>query len=383
MTEPSHRGGFGDFGGASGGLIERTFRERIVLVASALPPHDDDDTERSLDELAQLVDTAGADEVARVVQRRDRHEPATYIGKGKAEELRELSDELDADTVVFDDELSPGQQFNLEKLLGRTALDRTAVILDIFAQNAHSQEGKAQVELAQLRYRLPRLRRAGGSFSQQGAGIGTRGPGETQLEVDRRRLVRRIHKLEAELRNIDPPPRHPAQGAAPVAASTPSPSSATPTPASRPCSTGSPRPACWSRTACSPPSTPPPAGSTCPAASRCWSPTPSGSSASCPTSWSRRSSRPSRWWPTPTCWCTWSTPRGPSPTTHIDAVRQVLDEIGAGQVPELLAFNKADLGPDGPPRLVGPPPRLGRRLGRAPARASTTCSAPSATGCGP
>jgi GTP-binding protein HflX len=104
--------------------------------------------------------------------------------------------------VVFDNDLSPGQQFNLEQLLGRTALDRTAVILDIFAQNAHSQEGKAQVELAQLRYRLPRLRRAGGSFSQQGAGIGTRGPGETQLEVDRRRLVRRIHKLEAELRDI-------------------------------------------------------------------------------------------------------------------------------------------------------------------------------------
>ena len=202
VTEPSHRGGFEDFGGASGGLIERTFRERIVLVAVSLPPHDDDATESSLDELAQLVDTAGADEVARVVQRRSSIEPKTFIGKGKAEELRDLSIELDADTVVFDNELSPGQQFNLEKLLGRTALDRTAVILDIFAQNAHSQEGKAQVELAQLRYRLPRLRRAGGSFSQQGAGIGTRGPGETQLEVDRRRLVRRIHKLEAELRNI-------------------------------------------------------------------------------------------------------------------------------------------------------------------------------------
>jgi GTP-binding protein HflX len=202
VTEPSHRGGFEDFGGASGGLIERTFRERIVLVAVSTPPYDEDATESSLDELAQLVDTAGADEVARVVQRRATIEPKMFIGKGKAEELRDLSVELDADTVVFDNELSPGQQFNLEKLLGRTALDRTAVILDIFAQNAHSQEGKAQVELAQLRYRLPRLRRAGGSFSQQGAGIGTRGPGETQLEVDRRRLVRRIHKLEAELRNI-------------------------------------------------------------------------------------------------------------------------------------------------------------------------------------
>ena len=198
-----HRGGFGDFGGASGGLIERTFRERIVLVGVTVPPAREDDTERSLDELAQLVDTAGADEVARIVQRRQSPEPATFIGKGKVTELRELADQLDADTVVFDNDLTPGQQFNLEKLLGRTALDRTAVILDIFAQNAHSQEGKAQVELAQLRYRLPRLRRLSGSLSQQGGGIGTRGPGETQLEVDRRRLVRRIHKLEGDLRAID------------------------------------------------------------------------------------------------------------------------------------------------------------------------------------
>ena len=167
-----------------------------------VPPHDEDDTERSLDELALLVDTAGADEVARVVQRRTKLEPATFIGKGKAAELRELADDLDADTVVFDDELTPAQQFNLEKLLGRSALDRTAVILDIFAQNAHSQEGKAQVELAQLRYRLPRLRGRGTDLSQQGGGIGTRGPGETQLEVDRRRLVRRVHKLEADLRDI-------------------------------------------------------------------------------------------------------------------------------------------------------------------------------------
>src|SRR4051794_41512679 len=186
VTEPSHRGGFEDFGGASGGLIERTFRERIVLVAVSTPPHDDDATESSLDELAQLVDTAGADEVARVVQRRATIEPKMFIGKGKAEELRDLSVELDADTVVFDNELSPGQQFNLEKLLGRTALDRTAVILDIFAQNAHSQEGKAQVELARLRYRLPRLRGRGTSLSQQAGGTGTRGgPGETQTEIDR------------------------------------------------------------------------------------------------------------------------------------------------------------------------------------------------------
>jgi GTPase len=192
-------------------LIERAIREKIVLVGVTIPPEREDDTESALDELALLVDTAGADVVATVEQRRERPDPAYFIGKGKAEELRELCVALDADTVVFDNELSPAQQYNLERLLGRTAIDRTAVILDIFAQNAHSQEGKAQVELAQLRYRLPRLRRQAGALSQQaggmsaagGARIGTRGPGETQLEVDRRRIVRRIHKLEGDLREIE------------------------------------------------------------------------------------------------------------------------------------------------------------------------------------
>jgi len=191
-------------------LISRETREKLVLVGVALDGTDVDEVEASLDELSQLVDTAGAAEAARVVQRRVRPDPATFVGKGKAEELREVSLAVDSDTVVFDDELTPAQQFNLERLLGRTAIDRTAVILDIFAQNAHSQEGKAQVELALLRYRLPRLRGKGKHLSQQAGGmsagaarIGTRGPGETQLEVDRRRLVRRIHKLEAELRDID------------------------------------------------------------------------------------------------------------------------------------------------------------------------------------
>ena len=192
-------------------LIERAFREKIVLVGVSIPPETIEETEASVDELALLVDTAGADEVARVFQRRQAPDPPTYVGKGKAEELREVAVTTDCDTVVFDNELTPAQQFNLEKLLGRTAIDRTAVILDIFAQNAHSQEGKAQVELAQLRYRLPRLRGRGRALSQQaggmsagagGARIGTRGPGETQLEVDRRRIVRRLHKLEAELRQI-------------------------------------------------------------------------------------------------------------------------------------------------------------------------------------
>ncbi|MEZ5322924.1 MAG: GTPase HflX [Microthrixaceae bacterium] len=206
MTEATpdegHRGAFGEFGASDGGLIDRTFRERIVVVGVSFPPHDEERTGEHLDELERLVDTAGADVVARVVQRRSRPDPATFVGRGKAEEIRQLAVADDCDTVVFDDELTPAQQFNLERLLGRTALDRTAVILDIFAQNAASAEGKAQVELAQLRYRLPRLRGRGRAMSQQGAGIGTRGPGETQLEVDRRRLVRRMHKLDGELKAI-------------------------------------------------------------------------------------------------------------------------------------------------------------------------------------
>jgi GTP-binding protein HflX len=159
--------------------------------------------EADLEELEELVGTAGADVVGRVIQRREQPDPATYLGRGKAQELKELSENSDADTVVFDDELSPAQQRNLEQILGRTAIDRTAVILDIFAQNARSQEGRAQVELALLRYRLPRLRGKGLSLSQQAGGIGTRGPGETQLEVDRRRLLRRIGRLETDLRKLD------------------------------------------------------------------------------------------------------------------------------------------------------------------------------------
>ena len=204
----SHRGAFGDYGGETGALIDRTFRERIIVVGVTLGGADPERTDTDLDELALLVDTAGADVVGRIVQRRSAPDPATYLGKGKAAELKELSEALDCDTVVFDDELSPAQQRNLEKLLGRTALDRTAVILDIFAQNATSVEGKAQVELAQLRYLQPRLRGKGKGLSQQaggmsaggGARVGSRGPGETQLETDRRRITRRIHKLEADLR---------------------------------------------------------------------------------------------------------------------------------------------------------------------------------------
>ena len=186
-----------------GTLIERTFRERIILVGVVFPGLTSEEVDAELDELAQLVDSAGADVVGRVVQRRNAPDAATFVGRGKAEEIAALARSLDADTVVFDDELTPAQHRNLEKVFGRTAIDRTAVILDIFAQNARSPEGKAQVELALLRYRLPRLRGRGLSLSQQAGGIGTRGPGETQLEVDRRRLVRRMHRLEADLREVD------------------------------------------------------------------------------------------------------------------------------------------------------------------------------------
>ncbi|MBU6495107.1 MAG: GTPase HflX [Acidobacteria bacterium] len=184
-------------------LIDRSFREKIVVVGVLLPELSSEELDRQLDELELLIDTAGADVVARVIQRRESPDPATFLGSGKVDELAELCRAVDADTVVFEQALTPGQQRNLEKKLGRTAIDRTAVILDIFAQNARTPEGKAQVELALLEYRLPRLRRAGGSLSQQAGGIGTRGPGETQLEVDRRRLVTRIHQIRRELQNID------------------------------------------------------------------------------------------------------------------------------------------------------------------------------------
>jgi GTP-binding protein HflX len=184
-------------------LIERTIREKIVLVAVTLDGRTDAETNDSLDELERLVDTAGADVVARLTQRRDKPDPASFIGKGKVEELKATCLAVDADTVVFDNELAPAQQFNLEKTLGRTAIDRTAVILDIFAQNSHTLEGKAQVELALMRYRLPRIRRgASAGLTQQGGGIGTRGPGETKLETDRRRINDRIAKLDRELREL-------------------------------------------------------------------------------------------------------------------------------------------------------------------------------------
>ncbi len=174
-------------------------RQRALLVGVALGGASPAEAEASLDELAQLVDTAGADPVDQVLQRRETPDPATLVGKGKLEELRELGLAYDIDLVVVDVELTPAQQRNLEKAFGCDVVDRVALILDIFAQHAHSSAGMHQVELAQLRYRLPRLRGRGVEMSRLGGGIGTRGPGETQLEVDRRRILRRIAKLERDL----------------------------------------------------------------------------------------------------------------------------------------------------------------------------------------
>ncbi|HEX5096786.1 MAG TPA: GTPase HflX, partial [Acidimicrobiia bacterium] len=177
-------------------------RQRALLVGTGFDARSVEEAEQSLEELALLTETAGHDPVELALQRRATPHAATYIGKGKAEELRALTEALDLDVVIFDDELTPAQQRNLEKIFKVDVVDRAALILDIFAQHATSQEGAVQVELAQLRYRLPRLRGRGVEMSQQGFGINARGPGETQLEVDRRRLLRRIQKLEKDLKQL-------------------------------------------------------------------------------------------------------------------------------------------------------------------------------------
>ena len=160
------------------------------------------DVEDSLAELRQLAATAGAEVLGVVVQKLDKPTAPFYIGKGKAEQVKKLCGEKRATAVIFDDELSPAQGRNLEKLTARKVLDRTQLILDIFAQRARSREGRLQIELAQLQYLLPRLTRLWTHLSRQSGGIGTRGPGETQLEVDRRRVQERIARLEKELKEV-------------------------------------------------------------------------------------------------------------------------------------------------------------------------------------
>ena len=159
--------------------------------------------ERSLDELALLADTAGATVHGRITQRRGTVHPATYIGKGKVEELKALADEHDVHLVVFDDDLTPAQVKNLEKKLDRKVIDRSELILDIFSRRARTRESRLQVELAQLEYTLPRLTGMWKHLERQAGGIGTRGPGETQLETDRRLVRERIAKLKQELESVE------------------------------------------------------------------------------------------------------------------------------------------------------------------------------------
>jgi len=158
--------------------------------------------ESDLDELAALADSAGAEPVARVLQTRHDPNPATFVGRGKLDEIHQAVHRTNAGAVILDDELSPGQLRNLEEKLKTRVVDRTALILDIFALHARSREGKAQVELAQLNYLLPRLRGWGEAMSRLGGGIGTRGPGETKLEVDRQHIKRRISKLRKDLKDL-------------------------------------------------------------------------------------------------------------------------------------------------------------------------------------
>lgn len=181
-------------------IDNREAEERVILVA--VRKSDRENTEQSLDELCELASTAGAVTVARVIQNLDNFNPATYIGKGKIDEIKELIIEYDATGIICDDELSPAQMNNLSDALEIKVMDRTLLILDIFAARANTNEGKIQVELAQLRYRSSRLSGLGNALSRLGGGIGTRGPGETKLEMDRRIIHERIGQLKHELEAV-------------------------------------------------------------------------------------------------------------------------------------------------------------------------------------
>lgn len=174
--------------------------ERVILIGVQL---EDDDTAKSLDELAELARTAGAETVGRIIQPREYAHPSTYIGKGKLDEARIMIDQMDATGIICDDELNPAQLKNLEDILDTKVMDRTMVILDIFAARASTSEGKLQVEMAQLKYRMTRLAGLGTTLSRLGGGIGTRGPGEKKLETDRRIIKDRLSKLSNELKEVE------------------------------------------------------------------------------------------------------------------------------------------------------------------------------------
>jgi GTPase len=177
-------------------------RERAALVGLIAGRARRLEAERSLDELAGLADAAGADVVLRVLQERPKPNPSTFLGAGKIETLAASAAETGVDVVIFDNELTPAQLRQIEEEVGRKIIDRTQLILDIFARRARTREGKLQVELAQLKYLLPRLVGAGDALSRLGGGIGTRGPGETKLETDRRRIRTRIHAITDDIEQV-------------------------------------------------------------------------------------------------------------------------------------------------------------------------------------
>lgn len=181
-------------------IVLEDFKERVILVG--VSEQDGDDAEDSLAELAELVKTAGASVAGTLIQKRELIHPGTYVGTGKVAEIAELLEHTGATGIVCDDELSPAQLKNLETMLNTKVMDRTLIILDIFAAHATTSEGKIQVELAQLKYRLSRLTGLGRSMSRLGGGIGTRGPGEKKLEIDRRLINDRIAQLNRELKEV-------------------------------------------------------------------------------------------------------------------------------------------------------------------------------------
>jgi len=176
--------------------------ERVLIIGVELDT-DTIDIENSLDELEELVKAAGGMVISRVIQKKESINPAYFIGKGKAEEIKNYCEELDITTVVFNDELSGAQLRNLEKIIDKKIVDRTNLILDIFANRANSKEGKLQVKLAQLKYRLPRLIGFRDYLSRTGGGIGTRGPGEQKLETDRRHILREVDNIEKQLKEVE------------------------------------------------------------------------------------------------------------------------------------------------------------------------------------
>ncbi len=183
--------------------VKKGERERAILIALSTDNYTKEQIEEHLDELELLADTAGADTILKIMQEKTKPDPAYFIGRGKAEEIAQLVNENDIQLIIFDDDLSPTQLRNLENLFERKVLDRSALILDIFASHARTKEAKLQVELAQLQYMLPRLTRAWTHLSKQYGGIGTKGPGETQIETDRRIIKTRINKLKEHLKKIE------------------------------------------------------------------------------------------------------------------------------------------------------------------------------------